>query len=268
MTPKNEILRLTSRANSVYQKEGIVELLRESGGYAVRKLSYLPLVHNILFIVSSYRLRNYMVRESGKEDILDTTQDYQGNGPYKSIEMMQIREEFLQLLDLVKQQNPQVIMEIGTANGGTLYCWCRYIESATKILSLDLPGGRFGGGYSKHKTKLFERFAPDKDLVFVRSDSHDAETKDRINRELSGKEIDFLFIDGDHTYEGVKEDFEMYKEFVSEGGIIAFHDIVYHPHLEDCEVDKFWKEIRDEYQTKEIIASSGQKWAGIGVIFV
>jgi len=40
------------------------------------------------------------------------------------------------------------------------------------------------------------------------------------------KRGDFLFIDGDHTYEGVEGDFEMYSPLVRRGGIIAFHDIV------------------------------------------
>jgi hypothetical protein len=38
------------------------------------------------------------------------------------------------------------------------------------------------------------------------------------------KKIDYLFIDGDHNYEAVKNDFEDWFPHVSEGGIIAFHD--------------------------------------------
>jgi predicted O-methyltransferase YrrM len=40
------------------------------------------------------------------------------------------------------------------------------------------------------------------------------------------KRLDFLFIDGDHTYEGVKQDFEMYTPLVRKGGLVAMHDIV------------------------------------------
>jgi predicted O-methyltransferase YrrM len=43
---------------------------------------------------------------------------------------------------------------------------------------------------------------------------------------LKGSEGDFLFIDGDHTYQGVKQDFQMYSPLVKKGGIVAFHDIV------------------------------------------
>lgn len=36
--------------------------------------------------------------------------------------------------------------------------------------------------------------------------------------------IDFLFIDGDHSYEGVKKDFELYSTLVNDNGIIVIHD--------------------------------------------
>ena len=37
--------------------------------------------------------------------------------------------------------------------------------------------------------------------------------------------IDYLHIDGDHSYEGVKKDFELYSSIMSENGIITIHDI-------------------------------------------
>ena len=36
--------------------------------------------------------------------------------------------------------------------------------------------------------------------------------------------IDMLFIDGDHSYEGVKADWENYKQFLKAGSMIVFHD--------------------------------------------
>jgi len=36
--------------------------------------------------------------------------------------------------------------------------------------------------------------------------------------------IDFLFIDGDHTYEGVKKDFDLYSTILSDNGLICIHD--------------------------------------------
>ena len=63
-------------------------------------------------------------------------------------------------------------------------------------------------------------------------------------RALADTHIDFLFIDGDHTYEGVKSDFEMYSPLVRSGGLIALHDIV--PGPEGCVggVPKYWSELK------------------------
>ncbi len=36
--------------------------------------------------------------------------------------------------------------------------------------------------------------------------------------------IDFLFIDGDHSYEGVKKDFDLYSQILNDNGIIVIHD--------------------------------------------
>ena len=41
----------------------------------------------------------------------------------------------------------------------------------------------------------------------------------------SEKNIALLFIDGDHSYEGVKSDYEAWEQFVVRGGVIVFHDI-------------------------------------------
>jgi predicted O-methyltransferase YrrM len=81
-----------------------------------------------------------------------------------------------------------------------------------------------------------------------------------------GERLDFLFIDGDHSYQGVKRDFEMYKSLVNKGGIIALHDIV---QAKDSRVGvpRFWAEIKSKYNTTEIVNNRSQGWAGIGVVY-
>jgi hypothetical protein len=36
--------------------------------------------------------------------------------------------------------------------------------------------------------------------------------------------VDMLFIDGDHSYDGVKADWDAYKGFLKAGSIVVFHD--------------------------------------------
>lgn len=76
-----------------------------------------------------------------------------------------------------------------------------------------------------------------------------------------------MFIDGDRTYQGVKQDFQMYSPIVKKGGIVAFHDIVKHDPTSGCEVNKFWNEIKPSFKHLEIIENQDQKWAGIGVLY-
>lgn len=48
------------------------------------------------------------------------------------------------------------------------------------------------------------------------------EVIDEVNKHMSS--IDFLFIDGDHSYDGVKSDWESYRSFMRPGAIVVFHD--------------------------------------------
>ena len=86
-----------------------------------------------------------------------------------------------------------------------------------------------------------------------------------VKTALAGDQIDLLFIDGDHTYDGVRQDFEMYGPLVREGGLIALHDIVPNP-SPVCTVDRFWLEIKDRYPTHEIVEDWKQGTMGIGVV--
>ena len=60
----------------------------------------------------------------------------------------------------------------------------------------------------------------------------------------------------------------MYSSLVKKGGIIAFHDIVKHLPGSRCHVNKYWNEIKCNYQFLEIIEDFNQNWAGIGVLYL
>jgi len=183
------------------------------------------------------------------------------------IRSSQINYEISGLLGVLEKVNPTYIIEIGTLKGGTLFLFTKVASPTAKILTIDLPGGNFGGGYSNWRRFLYKSFGLPKQKIFLlREDSHSPMTLRKVNSILKDKKIDFLFIDGDHSYEGVKRDFEMYAPLVVKGGIIAFHDIVPHPPVLGCEVSKFWNEIKYQYNYREIIKDKNQGWAGIGVL--
>lgn len=185
------------------------------------------------------------------------------------IRPLQIREEIIELLRILNEIKPKVLIEIGTANGGTLFLLSKVAPDDATIISIDLPKGEFGGGYPRWKIPLYQSFRRKKQQIFlIRANSQSQKTLEKVKTILNGNPLDFLLIDGDHTYEGVKKDFLLYSSLVRKGGIIAFHDIVFHPFYPNCQVDKFWTEIRDNYKSQEIISSQNQTWAGIGIIFV
>ena len=101
-----------------------------------------------------------------------------------------------------------------------------------------------------------------------RANSQDPATLADLGGLVQGRGIDLLFIDGDHTYGGVKQDFVNYSGLVNPGGLIVFHDICKHREGMQCEVDVFWNEIKSNHQHQEFIHDPRQGWAGIGVLFV
>ena len=175
--------------------------------------------------------------------------------------------ELSQFLNLISGTNLRTIIEIGTAKGGVFYALCQSAVSTAKIISIDMPGGDFGGGYTEEDMERYNTFGKEKqELSFILQDSHHSDTKKELERILNKDQVDLLFIDGDHTYNGVKKDFEMYGPLVKEGGLIAFHDICFHPHFPDCQVDRFWKELKSQHETWEYIDPQDNTWGGIGVL--
>lgn len=171
--------------------------------------------------------------------------------------IQQKKQEFKDLIQIIQNNNLKTGIEIGAYSGGTTRGFLEYLD---KLYTID-PNPR--GPLNTLESKYPEKFN------LIPLDSHKKSTKDILKGKLKEEKVDFLFIDGDHTYEGVKKDFLMYKDLVKKGGIIAFHDITdsERHHKEGCFVDKLWKEIRDSYPSKEIIHENTE-WGNIGILFV
>ena len=69
-------------------------------------------------------------------------------------------------------------------------------------------------------------------------------TKQAFEEDLvpSGIAIDYLHIDADHHYDGVKEDWDLYHTLVADGGMITLHDTT--NFREPCGVPQLVEEIR------------------------
>ena len=241
-------------AYQILQKHGIKELLSTSFKYYIIPLILLPM------IMIKIRI---MRRRSFNEIFAFTFKSY-----YTMLKPLQVKSEIRSLLYFLKKNPPKYILEIGTARGGTLLLFSKVAAKDARIISVDLPGGNFGAGYPLWMIPAFKSFAADQQkIILLRKDSHLPSTFKSIKKSLKKEKLDFLFIDGDHSYSGIGQDFNQYYDLVKKGGIIAMHDICPNPIDKTCEVHRFWKKIKGRYRHKEFVQSWKQNGAGIGVIF-
>jgi len=179
---------------------------------------------------------------------------------------LQVKEELTHFLKILIKQHPKIIFECGTASGGNLFLLTRFSNRDSTIISVDLPGGKFGGGYPSWKIPFYKSFATyNQKIILIRDDSHKISTLESLKEILNNRKIDVAYIDGDHTYSGVKKDYEMYRSLIKPGGLIVFHDIVPHKNR-NVGVPKFWQEIHKEYDFKEIVQDWDQNGSGIGIL--
>ena len=174
------------------------------------------------------------------------------------------------LIRILRRRRLRTVVEIGTSKGGTMWLWCQIADDDAQIVSMDLkPKSNVEEKIDKY---LYGLAVESQIISLVRGDSSNTKTKDQLVTKLGSSSIDFLFIDGDHSYRGVKKDFEMYSPLVRKGGIVAFHDIVYHPNFPGTKVDEYWKELRGKYKFREFIDLEDERgwgqWGGIGVLYM
>lgn len=212
-------------------------------------------------IKSMRRLREFHARPRSLEETVDWAMNFGGDGYYR-VKTLQIPSEIHALAHVVKETKPKVALEIGTAAGGTLFIWSQLVSQ--RVISCDLED-------MQAKRELYRHFPPGGSncrVTLLSGDSHAPAFRQRVEQSLDGEDVDFLFIDGDHSEEGVTADFVDYRHLVRPGGIIAFHDIVENQPLESNQVFRLWDKIRDQYDTREFINDRSQCGFGIGVLRV
>ena len=182
-------------------------------------------------------------------------------------------QEFENLLTEFSNLDVNCFIEIGSLYGWTLQHFIHYANEGSTAISIDLPVRRFVGPgdwrvqKQEHNYKnVWPVWAKQKKckLYLIPDESQKVETQQMVSDILKGRSIDFLFIDGNHTYNGVKMDFEIYSKLVRPGGIIAFHDI---GENEEGGVYNLWQELKAKYKHKEFLLETNKE-KGIGVLFV
>lgn len=176
----------------------------------------------------------------------------------------QKQEELEMLIKILRRRKLLTILEIGSGRGGTLYVWMQVAEKNATVITLDKK-------IVIQTKKIIKEKHRNQNIHLVEKDSHLKNTKLFIQSIIKNKKIDLLFIDGDHTYKGVKNDWDLYSPLVKKGGLIVFHDINKHD-KKSCKVEKFWQQIKQHHSHLEICLDINNdrgwgKWGGIGVIY-
>lgn len=183
-------------------------------------------------------------------------------------------KEFESLLIEYVKIKPKTFIEIGSLYGWTLQHFIHYSEEGSTGLSIDLPVRMFVGPHDprvsiqEHNYKnVWPTWAKANKckLYLIPDSSHKAETLTKAKEIFDNKQIDFLFIDGDHSYNGVKKDYEMYSPLVKPGGIISFHDIGKN---EEGGCHTLWNEIKHLGTSYKEFLYENNNEKGIGVLFV
>ena len=188
--------------------------------------------------------------------------------------LWQLEKEFVPALERVASIRPDRVLEIGTGWGGSLFAWAQVAAPDAHLISIDLPGGIAGGGYTPEYAPRFNQFLfPDQRLTCILQDSAAFETVARIRKLLGDDPLDLLFIDGSPLYEAASADYRNYAPLVREGGIIILHDVKHNRPTDGAEpIDRsrLWGELKQKHPRHEAFVSpdvNGQH-LGVGVLFV
>lgn len=144
---------------------------------------------------------------------------------------------------------PKVYLETGTLFGGSI-CYLMRDKTPCCFIGVDKFDGYYKdqdyGGSTDPVTgieitleralKNIDNNNPHKHQCFlVKGSSYAPETIENVTKLLGEHKIDMLFIDGDHSKEGVTNDWQYYSPMVSSGGLIIF----------DNYSDTTWVEVKE-----------------------
>lgn len=143
--------------------------------------------------------------------------DFFSGVKYGGYHIQQNPIEFAHLLTFLQNNDIVTYAEIGSASGGFI----RAIYEAVKFdIALMIDDGNYQLSLQEENIKKFSH-----KVIRHIEDSHSEIAKYYLNLFHDAYNIDFLWIDGDHSYDGVKKDIDMAIGIVDGLTLIGFHDI-------------------------------------------
>ena len=173
----------------------------------------------------------------------------------------QMKKELFHFHSIIEDYLPKVstVLEIGNRNGGNLCLFARFLDRNGMLIGIDPEE------ITPLDVPLISSIVLPVTFKFIKGRSQDYTIFDQIIHLVENRGIDILFIDGDHTYEAVKSDYEMYAPLVNHPGLIIFHDIGgFESSNPDWPANFWFKELRKHKPYIEIV--SNPPICGLGIL--
>lgn len=186
---------------------------------------------------------------------------------FSGLPAVQLRKEFSPLLSRVKELAPRSYLEIGTARGDSFHEIVSHMPPGSRAVAVDMPQQQWG---LKDSGRMLRAAVTDLnkkgyDCYVIWGDSTSPEVVGRVR---AFAPYDLVFIDGDHSYEGVKADFENYGRL---GRTVVFHDTADpgrpNKRGETIQVSKFWEEVKTLHPHEDFVDGEAPAPMGIGVLY-
>lgn len=207
-------------------------------------------------------------REEGQTKQQSTPMEWRYNNPSFEVDRLQpaVQEspwgghrKFA--YDLVSALRPESIVELGAFVGASLFAFGQAIKDSHLSTSLtavdtwlgDDHAGYYGDGVFQFVQEVSSSIFSEQKIRLLRKTFLEARA------DVPDNSVSILHIDGLHTYEAVREDFETWLCKVAPDGIVLFHDVATDQEFGSV---TYWREISQRYPSLTFHHSHG-----LGVLF-